>query len=163
MQLAPGMNNNSATRASQQIFVSPNKKTVMKRSEVTKDELIHNNVIVSAVFTRGFKVKFSLTQHTYPNGIDTMFQLSIEQVAKVLETSDRVTNINALKSLLHRKGLNIRFLWILLTKVKLKQSRDIIMIAILVRVMRRIVNEEVKIGCKIKKQTSSIPFVNSST
>lgn len=130
---------------------------------MTKDELIHNNVIVSAVFTRGFKVKFSLTQHTYPNGIDTMFQLSIEQVAKVLETSDRVTNINALKSLLHRKGLNIRFLWILLTKVKLKQSRDIIMIAILVRVMRRIVNEEVKIGCKIKKQTSSIPFVNSST
>ena len=162
MHLAPGMNN-TATRASQHIFVSPNKKTVMKRSEAGRDELIHNNVVVSAVFTRGFKVLFSLTQHTYANGIDTMFYLSLDQVAKVLETSDRVTNINALKELLHRKGLNMRFLWVLLTKVKLKQSRDLIMIAILIRVMRRIVNEEVKIGSAIKKQTSSIPFVQSST
>ena len=97
MHLAPGISNNSATRASQHIFISPNKKTVMKRSEMNKDELIHNNVVVSAVFTRGFKVLFSLTQHTYPNGIDTMFQLSLDQVAKIMETSDRVTNISALK------------------------------------------------------------------
>lgn len=64
---------------------------------------------------------------------------------------------------MHRKGLNMRFLWILLTKVKLKQSRNLIMIAILIRVMRRIVNEEVKIGSAIKKHTSSIPFVQAST
>ena len=68
-----------------------------------------------------------------------------------METSDRVTNIDALKDLMHRKGLNLRFLWILLTKVKLKHSRDLIMIAILIRTMRRIVNEEVKIGSSIKK------------
>ena len=57
----------------------------------------------------------------------------------------------------------MRFLWVLLTKVKLRQSRDLIMIAILIRVMRRVINEEVKIGSSIKKQTSSIPFVQSST
>ena len=68
-----------------------------------------------------------------------------------METSDRVTNIDALKDLMHRKGLNLRFLWILLTKVKLKHSRDLIMIAIIIRTMRRIVNEEVKIGSSIKK------------
>ena len=130
---------------------------------MNRDELIHNNVVVSASFTRGFKVLFSLTQHTYPNGIDTMFVLSIEQVAKIMETSDRVTNIDALKDLLHRKGLNLRFLWVLLTKVKLKHSRDLIMIAILIRTMRRIVNEEVKIGSSIKKSTNSMPFVQSST
>ena len=162
MQIAPGLNN-TAIRASQHVFVSPNKKTVMKRSEINRDELVHNNVVVSAVFTRGFKVLFSLTQHTYANGIDTMFLLSIEQVAKIMETSDRVTNIDTLKDLMHRKGLNLRFLWVLLTKVKLKFSRDLIMIAILIRVMRRIVNEEVKIGSSIKKQTTSIPFVQSSS
>ena len=64
---------NTATHASQQIFVSPNKKTVMRRTDAPKDEAVQGNVIVSAVFTRGFKVLYSLTQHTYTNGIDTMF------------------------------------------------------------------------------------------
>lgn len=64
---------NTATHASQQIFVSPNKKTVMRRNEASKDEVVQGNVIVSAVFARGFKVLYSLTQHTYTNGIDTMF------------------------------------------------------------------------------------------
>ena len=85
-----------------------------------------------------------------------MFQLSLEQVAKILETSDRVLNIDALKHLMHRKGLNMRFLWVLLTKVRLKQARDVIMAAILVRCMRRIVNEEVKLGSSIKRQTSPV-------
>ena len=62
----------------------------MKRAEINRDQPVHGNVVVSAVYTRGFKVLYSLTQHTYPNGIDTMFQLSLEQVAKVLESSDRV-------------------------------------------------------------------------
>ena len=73
MYMAPGLH--SATRASQQVFVSPQKKTVMKRPENAngRDDLIHGNVVVSAVFPRGFKVLFGLTQHTYANGIDTMF------------------------------------------------------------------------------------------
>lgn len=37
-----------------------------------------------------------------------------------MENSDRVNNMDALKTLMHRKGLNLRFLWVLLTKVKLK-------------------------------------------
>ena len=118
----------------------------MKRSEQNRDEMVYGNVVVSAVYTKGFKILYSMTQHTYANGIDTMFQLSLDQVAKIMETSDRVLNIDTLKSLMHRKGLNLRFLWVLLTKVKLKQSRDLIMVAILVRTMRRIINEEVKIG-----------------
>ncbi len=88
--------------------------------------------------------------------------MALDQVAKIMETSDRVTNIDTLKSLMHRKGLNMRFLWVLLTKVKLKQSRDIIMAAILVRTMRRIINEEAKIGSAIYKTPSSIPFVQST-
>lgn len=72
-----------------------------------------------------------------------------------MELSDRVTNIDTLKSLMHRKGLNLRFLWVLLTKVKLKHSRELIMAAILMRTMRKVVNEEVKIGSCIKKQITS--------
>jgi hypothetical protein len=46
---------------------------------------------------------------------------------------------------MHRKGLNMRFSWILLTKVKLKFSRDLIMIDILCRTMRKVINEEIKL------------------
>lgn len=80
-----------------------------------------------------------------------------------METSDRVNNLDALKTLMHRKGLNLRFLWVLLTKVKLKQARDLIMVSILIRVMRKIVNEEVKIGSRIKKQNGSIPFMQQTS
>lgn len=92
-----------------------------------------------------------------------MFQLSLEHVAKILDTSDRVSNVEALKSLMHRKGLNLRFLWVLLTKVKLKFARDLVMAAILVRTMRRIVNEEIKLGSTLRKPVSTIPIVQASS
>lgn len=130
----------------------------MKRIETNREEMVYGNVVVCATLTKGFKVQYSLTQHTYANGIDTMFQLSLEHIAKILETSDRVSNIEALKDLLHRKGLNLRFLWVLLTKVKLKFARDLVMAAILVRTMRRIVNEEIKLGSTLRKTTSSMPY-----
>ena len=49
------------------------KKTVMKRIETVKEEMIYGNVVVSATLTKGFKVQYSLTQRTYANGIDMMF------------------------------------------------------------------------------------------
>ena len=83
-------------------------------------------------------------------------------MAKILDSSDRVPNIETLKTLMHRKGLNMRFLWVLLAKVKLKQARDMIMCAILVRTMRKIVHEEVKIGSCIKPQVAtSNPFAQA--
>ena len=63
---------------------------------------------------------------------------------------------------MHRKGLSMRFLWVLLTKVKLKQARELIMAAIIVRTMRRIVNEEVKIGSTIKKSNSLFNNIGNS-
>lgn len=42
----------------------------------------------------------------------------MEEVAKTLEQNyDRFTNVKALKELMHRHGLNMRFMWILLTKL----------------------------------------------
>ena len=45
----------------------------MKRQEVNKEDFIHGNVVVAAVYKRGFKVLSSLSQHSYANGIETMF------------------------------------------------------------------------------------------
>ena len=56
----------------------------------------------------------------------------------------------------------MRFLWVLLTKVKLKFARDLIMTAILVRTMRRIVNEEIKLGSALRKVGPSVPFAQST-
>lgn len=53
--------------------MSPKKKTILKRRDNTKEDVIFGNCVVSAVYTKGFKVKFSMTQHTYANGIETMF------------------------------------------------------------------------------------------
>lgn len=54
----------------------------------------------------------------------------------------------ALKDLLHRKGLNMRFAWAVLAKTRHQFSRDLVMTDILIRVIRKIVNEELKIKCK---------------
>ena len=56
---------------------------------------------------------------------------------------------------MHRKGLNMRFLWILILKVKLKISRDLIMSLILCSVLRKIVNEEIKMRSEVKSVTQS--------
>jgi hypothetical protein len=74
-----------------------------------------------------------------------MLDMSLNQVAKILDYSDKINNIAALKDLMHRKGLNMRFGWLLLSKVKLIFSRELIMIDLLCRVMRKVINEEIKL------------------
>jgi hypothetical protein len=70
-------------------------------------------------------------------------------VTKIIEQSDNIYNSQSLKELMHRKGLNMRFLWIVLAKLRVNQYRDMIMIDILIRVMRRIINEEIKLKSKV--------------
>jgi hypothetical protein len=62
----------------------------------------------------------------------------------VLEKSDKIYNQQAYKELMHRKGLNLTMSWAVLAKLRINQQREIVMIDILVRAMRKIVNEEVK-------------------
>jgi hypothetical protein len=45
---------------------------------------------------------------------------------------------------MHRKGLNLRFCWALLPKLRWNQARELVMIEILMKVMRKIVNEEIR-------------------
>jgi len=46
---------------------------------------------------------------------------------------------------MHRKGLNMRFAWVVLSKLRLQFSRELVMTNILLRVLRKVVNEEIKI------------------
>lgn len=45
---------------------------------------------------------------------------------------------------MHRKGLNMRFSWLVLSKLRSNQARELVMADILLRVMRKIVNEDLK-------------------
>lgn len=49
----------------------------------------------------------------------------------------------------------MRFLWILILKVKLKQARDLIMSLLLCSVLRKIVNEEIKMRSEVKATSQS--------
>lgn len=91
-----------------------------------------------------------MINHTYSSNIESFFSVSIEQVVKIIEKSDNVYNSQTIKELLHRKGLNMRFLWFILTKLRMNFYRDMIMIEILLRVMRKIINEEVKLKSKVQ-------------
>ena len=98
---------------------------------------------------KDFKLKYAMTNHTYSTNIEALFGASIDQVVKVLEQSDTICNGSSLKELMHRKGLNMRFLWVVLARLRLTQAREMVMTEILMRVMRRIVNEEIKLKCKV--------------
>lgn len=62
-----------------------------------------------------------------------------------MESTDTISNVHSLKELLARKGLNLRFEWLLLTKLKSAFHRELTMVHILVRVIKKVVNEELKL------------------
>ena len=77
-----------------------------------------------------------MNNHTYSTNIESLFAASVEQVASVIEQSDNIYNQQSLKELFHRKGLNLRFEWVVLTKLRQNSLRELVMIDILLRVMR---------------------------
>lgn len=46
--------------------------------------------MLAGVFMKGFKLQLSLSAHTYSSGIESMFKMSLDSVAKVLNNSDRI-------------------------------------------------------------------------
>lgn len=98
-------------------------------------------------YSHELKLQYSLCNHSFSTSVETMFTASIEHVARIVEDSDKIYSQRCLKELMHRKGLNMRFAWPLLAKVRFHKSRQLVMVTILLRVMRKIVNEEVKLKC----------------
>ena len=92
-----------------------------------------------------FKLKYPLIDHAHDLSLEQIFVVNLEHIAQIIDTTDSICNIHSLKDLFHRKGLNLRFEWILLSKLRQNRSRQLVMIHILVRVMKRIINEEIKL------------------
>ena len=96
----------------------------MKKESGGNEEKIHGNILISAFnYRKDFKLKYAMNNHTISTNIETLYGACIEQVSKVLDYSDTIFNIKNLKELLHRKGLNHRFLWAVLPKLRLNFSR----------------------------------------
>ena len=96
---------------------------------------------------------------SYPQGVECVFRAALDSVAQLLNSNhERVLNVAALKELMHRKGLNMRFLWLLLAKVSLKKARALVLVALLLRVVKKCVCEKVAQKCRI----DSGPFYNAS-
>ena len=113
------------------------------------EERITGTVAITGFNYRNeFKVKYALISHKM-DGIDSVLGSAVSHVAKVLEQSDTIYNHMSLKELLGRKGLNHRFMWTILVKLRVNFYREMAMIDILLRVMRRIVNEEVKLKSRV--------------
>lgn len=81
-----------------------------------------------------------------------MFSACIQNVASILEeNSERYYNEKCLKELMHKKGLNLRFLWPLLTKLTNKKARDLVMIAIMLRIMKKVVCQKIKVKSTVAR------------
>lgn len=66
-----------------------------------------------------------------------------------MENTDTISNVHSLKELLARKGLNLRFEWLLLTRLKTAAQRELTMVHILVRIIKKVVNEELKLKAQV--------------
>lgn len=80
---------------------------------------VYGNALIAAKECRkDFKLCLSICNHTYSTNLEQMFAASIESVAQTLESSDKYQNNLSFKELMHRKGLNMRFSWIVLSKLR---------------------------------------------
>ena len=108
-----------------------------------------NAVLLAHNSATEFKLKYSLIGHKHDDPLELIFAQSIQKVTRALEDTDTVFSAHALKEMMHRKGLNLRFQWLLLAKVRSQPHRELLMIHILVRCMKKIIAEEVKLKALI--------------
>lgn len=65
---------------------------------------------------------------------------SIEQVSSYLDSTDKLYNFNTLKEAFHKRGLNMRFEWIVFAKIRRRDMKDRLGVDILVRTIKRMLN-----------------------
>ena len=94
--------------------------SILKKNDSLMEDKIIGNVLLAAYnFKKDFKVQYSMASRSYTSNVETLFSVSLDQVTKIIEQSDNVYNSATIKELLHRKGLNMRFEWIILAKLRI--------------------------------------------
>ena len=132
--------------------INPSPQNSIKKTIGDNNRLdsVHGSALIVAHLVKGFRLLPAMTLVSYPDGIEPLLVKSISSVARILNHShEKVLSVPALKELMHRNGLNTRFLWILLTKVTLKKSRSLLMSAIMIRIMKRYVFSKVALRCRV--------------
>ena len=70
----------------------------------------------------------------------TCINKSIDQVCDYLGKTDKIQNFNTLKESFHKRGLNMRFEWIVLAKMERKDMKERLGIDILVRTLKQMLD-----------------------
>lgn len=59
-----------------------------------EDHIVQGNcLIISNCASSEFKLKYSLINHSHGAPIEQMFMATIEQIARIIESTDTITNI----------------------------------------------------------------------
>ena len=69
--------------------------------------------------------------------------MGVKRIVETLEESDTFFSSKALCQMMHRKGLNLRFLWLVAVQVKRKRVRELVLATLMVKAVGRLINEEV--------------------
>ena len=72
----------------------------------------------------------------------TNLNKSIESIIDQLDNTDYICNFQGLKELFHRKGVNMRFEWIVWIKLKTQRARVMVGADIIARCIKRMLNEK---------------------
>lgn len=80
---------------------------------------------------------------------------SLDLVCVELKKTDKIVNFNVLRNVFHRKGVNMRFAWLVYARVSRKSIKEILGVEILVRCIKKMLNSAT--SRKIKE------FKNAST
>ena len=65
---------------------------------------------------------------------------SINQVCNYLENTDKIHNFNTLKDVFHKKGVNMRFEWVVFAKIRRRDMKERLGVDILVRGLKRLLD-----------------------
>ena len=78
---------------------------------------------------------------------------SIEYVVEQLEKSDAIINFTGLQELFHRKGINMRYEWLVYMKIQRSRMKAMVGIDILVRTLKKTMNILTSKKLRVYKKT----------
>ena len=118
------------------------------------EEQVRGNGLLSCRYLEGAKLKYAFISprdaHTHKRELYRAFSRSLLSVKAELDTRDLVLNSAALKELLHRRGLNLRYLWVLLVLLQTPKARLLVANELLARAVKKVV-------CQAAARERSLP------
>ena len=93
----------------------------------------------------------------------TNLNKSIESIIEQLDNTDYISNFAGLKELFHRKGVNMRFEWIVWIKLKTQRAKVMVGADIIARCIKRMLNEKTSKRLKSFKKQQRPGIIEATT